>query len=179
VISQLCVATLLFIASCFTEENEAKTFAIFCFIIQIGMVVQNIALHSLIIKEITSPHESSMIQAFAEVLGHLFAGFLLLKLTSHEFSKSIGLQKPITTPQVIIISFAIVIFVPILLIHFFFKEKVLECEKRGSTFSFCKIIKNYKVFLKPKTQYFRFCMVALLYNQGLNFFTSLYEYKLV
>jgi hypothetical protein len=47
------------------------------------MVVQNIALHSLIVKEITDAHESSMIQSFAETAGILFGGLVLLKMTSH------------------------------------------------------------------------------------------------
>jgi hypothetical protein len=64
-------------------------------------------------------------------------------------------------------------------IHFFFKERVLESEKRGSKFTFCQIIKNYAVFIDPSTQYFRFCMMVLVYNQGLNFFACLYDYKLV
>ncbi len=80
--SQLFAAIFLFVASFFTSEDKAKTFAILCFIIQIWMVVQNIALHSLIVKEIPSPHESSLIQSFAEVLGILLGGLLLLKLTS-------------------------------------------------------------------------------------------------
>jgi hypothetical protein len=56
---------MLLAASFFTGEDRAKTFAILCFIIQIWMVVQNIALHSLIVKEIPDPHQSSLVQSFA------------------------------------------------------------------------------------------------------------------
>lgn len=143
------------------------------------MVIQNIALHSLIIKEIPEPNESSLIQCFAEIAGVLFGGLLLLKLTSLEFAKQIGLNTPITTPHFILIMLVLVICLPVIAFHFKFKEKVLECEKRGSKFTFCQIIKNYSVFLDYKTQFFRFCMIVLLYNQGLNFFNSLYDYKLV
>jgi hypothetical protein len=46
------------------------------------MVIQNIALHSLIVKEITDAHSSSMIESFATAAGSLFGGLVLLKLTS-------------------------------------------------------------------------------------------------
>lgn len=81
--SQSAAGITLFMASFFSEQERAQTFAIFCFVIQIWMVVQNIALHSLIVKEIPDPHRSSLIQSFAEVLGILFGGLVMLKLTSH------------------------------------------------------------------------------------------------
>ena len=38
---------------------------------------------------------------------------------------------------------------------------------------------HYRVFLSPATSYFRFCLFALVFNQGINFFNSLYDYELV
>mgnify|MGYP007069291717 FL=1 len=56
------------------------------------MVLQNIALHSLIVKEIPCPSKSSLIQSFAEVVGILVGGLILLKLTSLDFAISVGLS---------------------------------------------------------------------------------------
>lgn len=91
----------------------------------IGMVLQNIALHSLIVKEITDAHKSSMIQSWSEVFGILVGALLLLKLTSIDFARSINLDEPITTPKVVFISFCIFILIPLLLIHLRFKERIL------------------------------------------------------
>ena len=177
--SQLSAALLMFIASFHTAEGQAKTFAVLCFLVQICMVFQNIALHSLIVKEIPSANESSLIQCFAEVAGTLLGGLLLLKLTSLEFAKQIGLKAAITTPHFILVVFVLILSLPVVAVHSKFREKVLECEKRGSKFSFCQIIKYYSIFLDHKTQYFRFCMMVLFYSQGLNFFNALYDYNLV
>ena len=70
----------------------AKFFAVLCMIMMIGMVLQNIALHSLIVKEIPCPSKSSLIQSFAEVVGILVGGLILLKLTSLDFAISVGLS---------------------------------------------------------------------------------------
>ena len=92
----------------------------------IGMVLQNIALHSLIVKEITDAHKSSMIQSWSEVFGILVGGLILLKLTSHDFATKIGLEQPITNPQVVITFFCAMILIPLLLIHLKFKERILD-----------------------------------------------------
>lgn len=117
----------MFIASFQTASSKAKVFAVFCFIVQICMVIQNIALHSLIIKEIPCANESSLIQCFAEVAGVLLGGLLLLKLTSLEFAQQIGLKSPIASPHFILIVLVLVLSVPVVMIHFKFKEKVLDC----------------------------------------------------
>lgn len=179
VASQFTAGLFMFIASFQTAPSEAKVFAILCFIVQICMVIQNIALHSLIIKEIPCASESSLIQCFAEVAGTLLGGLLLLKLSSLEFAQQIGLRSAIASPQFILLVFVLILSVPVVAIHFIFKEKVLECERRGSSFTFCQIIKNYSIFLDSRTQYFRFCVFAFFYSQGLNFFTCLYDYYLV
>lgn len=126
-VSQFSAAFFMFIASFQTASSKAKVFAVFCFIVQICMVIQNIALHSLIIKEIPCANESSLIQCFAEVAGVLLGGLLLLKLTSLEFAQQIGLKSPIASPHFILIVLVLVLSVPVVMIHFKFKEKVLDC----------------------------------------------------
>ena len=56
---------------------------------------------------------------------------------------------------------------------------MLESEKKGSEFSFWKIISYYKVCLKPSSRQFRTCLFLLLNIQGIKFFDSLYFYELV
>jgi hypothetical protein len=55
----------LFIGSFYTELEYAHMFAMLCMVMMVGMVLQNIALHSLIVKEITDSHKSSMIQSWS------------------------------------------------------------------------------------------------------------------
>jgi hypothetical protein len=40
-------------------------------------------------------------------------------------------------------------------------------------------VSYYSTFFKPSTRYFRLCVFFLVYQQGFNFFNSLYDYKLV
>ena len=92
VISQLLTGVVLFTGSFFTKLEEAKLFAMLSMVMIFGMVLQNIALHSLIVKEITDSHKSSMIQSWSEVFGILVGGLILLKFTSHDFATKIGLN---------------------------------------------------------------------------------------
>lgn len=78
-----------------------------------------------------------MIQSWSEVFGILVGAMILLKFTSLDFAHSIGLTEPITTPQVVMVSFCIIILIPLSLIHFRFRERTLESEIRGIEFSFC------------------------------------------
>jgi hypothetical protein len=64
-ISQLLTGVTLLIGSFYTDMAYAPFFALLCTFMMVGMVLQNIALHSLIIKEITDAHESSMIQSWS------------------------------------------------------------------------------------------------------------------
>jgi len=86
-----------------------------------GMLLQNIALHSLIVKEITCANKSSMIQSFAEVFGILIGGLVLLKFTSIDFAHKIGLESPITTIKIVLFYFGCFILAPLPIIHFQFK----------------------------------------------------------
>lgn len=104
----------------------AQLFGVLCILMMVGMVLQNIALHSLIVKEISNAHESSMIQSWSEVFGILVGALILLKFTSPDFAASIGLSEPITSPQVVMVSFCVIILIPLGVIHFKFKERVLD-----------------------------------------------------
>lgn len=99
----------------------AQLFGVLCILMMVGMVLQNIALHSLIVKEITNAHESSMIQSWSEVLGILVGALILLKFTSRDFAESIGLTEPISSPQVVITIFCVVILIPLFIIHLKFE----------------------------------------------------------
>ena len=92
VISQLLTGITLFLGSFFTKLENAYFFAFLSMVMMIGMVLQNIALHSLIVKEITDANKSSMIQSWSEVFGSLVGALILLKLTSHDFANKIGLD---------------------------------------------------------------------------------------
>lgn len=99
----------------------AQLFGVLCILMMVGMVLQNIALHSLIVKEITNAHESSMIQSWSEVFGILVGALILLKFTSRDFAESIGLTEPISSPQVVITIFCVVILIPLFIIHLKFE----------------------------------------------------------
>jgi hypothetical protein len=82
----------MLISAFYTQIQYAQLFAGLCIVMMTGMVLQNIALHSLIVKEITCATQSSLIQSFAEVLGILVGALILLKLTSQDFASLIGLD---------------------------------------------------------------------------------------
>ena len=65
VISQVLTGLLLLVSCSYTGPQQAAVFAALSLAMMTGMVLQNIALHSLIVKEIASAEESSMIQSFA------------------------------------------------------------------------------------------------------------------
>jgi hypothetical protein len=79
----------------------------------------------------------------------------------------------------LILTFSGMLLLPNFYLHFVFNETSLDCEKSSDRFSFCEIISYYSTFLKPSSRYFRLCIFLLVYGQGLNFFGSLYDYKLV
>lgn len=99
----------------------AQLFGVLCILMMVGMVLQNIALHSLIVKEITNAHESSMIQSWSEVFGILVGALILLKFTSRDFAESISLTEPISSPQLVITIFCVVILIPLFIIHLQFE----------------------------------------------------------
>lgn len=93
-----------------------------------------------------------------------------------EFARSVGLAHPITSPQILILTFGLLIFLPLIYLHFRFTETALESEKKIDKISFCEIICYYKVFLRTESRYFRTCLFFLVSLQGFNFFNCLYDY---
>lgn len=178
-ISLIYVGTLVFVSSFFTDYKYDNLFAVIGILAQAGMAFLDISAHASMVKELKSPAQASIILCFSQFVGNIFGGFLLLKLTTLEFAQSIGLSAPITTPRVFLVFYSMSILVPVFFVHFFFKETTLESEKRGSRFSFCDTVSYYSVFLNTSSRYFRLCIYFLLYQQGFNFFTSLYDYNLV
>lgn len=171
-------ATLM-VSSFYTDEQYADLFAVLCILTQVCMAFLDIVAHSLMVKELASPNQASIILCYGQTFGALLGGLIILKFTSSEFSDSVGLAHPITSPSVIIFVLAVLLLIPIAIIHFKFHEKVLQSERKSDKFSFCEIISYYSTFLKPASRYFRLCIFLLVYQQGLNFFTALYDYKLV
>jgi hypothetical protein len=143
------------------------------------MAFLDISVHAAMIKELKSPSQASIILCYGQNVGVIIGGFLMLKLTSQEFASSIGLTSPITTPRTFLLIYSFIVLIPVLIVHYSFKETTLESEKQGSRFSFCEIVSYYKVFFKTESRYFRLCIYYLFYLQGFNFFTSLYDYKLI
>lgn len=177
--SLLFTGGVVFLSSFFTADGYANLFGILCIVAQVGMAFLDISVHAAMIKELGSAAQASIILCYAQNVGNIIGSLFMLKLTSQEFAQSIGLSSPVTTPQVFLMIYAVFLLVPAVLVHFKFKERVLESEKRGSKFSFCEIISYYKVFLSPASRYFRLCAYFLISQFGFNFFNSLYDYNLV
>ncbi len=89
------------------------------------MAFLDISAHAAMVKELKSPAQASIILSYSQSVGNVIGGLFLLKFTSKEFSQSIGLSEPITTPQVFLIIYALMTFLPAILVHFYFKETVL------------------------------------------------------
>lgn len=117
---------IIIIASFFTEQKYCNLIAVLFILSQTCMAVLDIAAHAAMIKEIRSKSQISIIISYSQTIGILLGGLLLLKLTSTEFSKSIGLMHPITTPQVLLLVFGILIVIPAAFLHFKLQETVLE-----------------------------------------------------
>lgn len=179
IVSLSFTSSVVFVSSFFTDLKYDNLFAVLCILAQFGMAFLDISTHASMVKELKSPAQASIILCYGQTVGGLLGGLLMMKLTSLEFASSIGLTKPITTPQTLLAVYSVALFVPIMIVHFYFKERTLESEKRGSRFSFCEIISYYSVFLNTSSRYFRICLFFLLYQQGFNFFNALYDYNLV
>jgi hypothetical protein len=146
-ISLLFSGWVVFASAFFTADRYANLFAALCITAQVGMAFLDISVHAAMVKELKSAAQASIILCYAQNVGNLIGGFLLLKFTSLEFAQSIGLSAPITTPQIFLMVYAAMALIPAIVVQFYFKETVLESEKRGSRFSFCETVSYYKVFL--------------------------------
>jgi hypothetical protein len=73
---------VVFVSSFFSDIKYDNLFAILCIMAQIGMAFLDISVHAAMIKELKSPSQASMILCYAQSVGALIGGFLLLKFTS-------------------------------------------------------------------------------------------------
>lgn len=179
VASQLLTGLLLLASCACTAPAQAPLFALLSLALTTGLVLQNIALHALVVKEAASAQEASTIQSFAEVLGVLVGGLALLKLSSQEFARKVGLGAPLALPSTVLLGFGGLLLGPLAVVHLRFRERELASERRDSGLGLWQIVRQYGVFLRPESRHFRFCVFALLFSQGCNFFNSLYDYELV
>ena len=170
---------MIFLCSFFTSEDYEVPIAIMFLITIIFLTLQDISLDAMAIKELRVPYLAGMTQAIMQTCGFVIGGLIFLKLTSSEFSSSIGLSGPITTPALLLRVISVLILVPTILLHFFYQERILPSERQVGTKSLCHIIKYYRTFLDPKTKYFRFMVMFLTFVQGFNFFAAGYEYELI
>lgn len=111
---------MMILASFFTEQQYCNLVALLFILAQTCMAVLDIAAHAAMIKELKSKSHTSIIIGYSQTAGILMGGLLLLKLTSSEFSNSIGLAHPITTSQVVLLIFGILIMLPAIYLHCWF-----------------------------------------------------------
>ena len=74
---------------------------------------------------------------------------------------------------------ALFLLVVSIVMHFFFKETALECEKKGKQKNICEIISYSKIFFNIKSKYCRFILFLFINSQGLNFFEAGYSYEMI
>ena len=130
---KLCMLTglggaglILLVCSFLTEQAHAKLFAVLIIAAQTMMALLDISTHALMVKQLGSIGHASIILAYGQTVGIIIGTMIILKFTSQEFATSIGLDSPITNPQVIITIFAALFIIPALYIQFCFTEKVLD-----------------------------------------------------
>ena len=91
-ISLIFSGVIVFLSAFFTADRYANLFAVLCITAQVGMAFLDIAVHAAMVKELKSAAQASIILCYAQNVGNLIGGFLLLKLTSLYFANSIGLS---------------------------------------------------------------------------------------
>ena len=117
---------MLLVCSFITDQTDAKLFAVLMIVAQTMMATVDIAAHAVMVKQLGSVGKSSVILSYGQAIGTIIGTMVILKFTSQQFAESIGLQHPITTPQVIISLFATLYLFTALYIQFCFTEKVLD-----------------------------------------------------
>lgn len=113
-------ALMLLVSSFFTAQKYCNLVALLFIVAQTCMAVLDIAAHAAMIKELRSKSHTSIIIGYSQTAGIVIGGLLLLKLTSSEFSNSIGLAHPITTPQIVLFFFGVGTLLPAIYLHFWF-----------------------------------------------------------
>ena len=89
------------------------------------------------------------------------------------------MSSAITSTKIILIVISLLILLPTILIHFRYKETLLESEIKVRKASLLKIISNYKIFFQRKTKYCRTFFLFLIYIQGFIMYEAFYEYELI
>jgi hypothetical protein len=107
-------------ASFVTHQKYANLMAVLAIVAQTGMALLDIAAHAVMVKELKSKSQTSIIISYSQLVGILVGGLILLKLTSAQFAHSVGLAHPITTPQLLILVFGLMLVLPVLYLHFRF-----------------------------------------------------------
>mgnify|MGYP000880719605 FL=1 len=82
---------LVIISSFITDQKYSNLMAIIYIIAQTCMAILDIAAHAAMVKELKSKSQTSMIIGYSQLVGILMGALLLLKLTSIEFARSVGL----------------------------------------------------------------------------------------
>ena len=98
---------IILVCSFLTDQSHAKLLAVLIILSQTMMALLDIATHALMVKQLGSIGHASIILSYGQTIGIIIGTMLILKLTSQDFAFSIGLDSPITSPQVIITTFAI------------------------------------------------------------------------
>lgn len=135
--SQFITSFMIFVCSFFTLLEQAKVFAILAILIYLGLSFQDIAMDGLCLKELKSASQMSMIQGASQSTGNITGSLLVLKLTSEQFSNSIGLSSPITDIKTIMIVLSILMIIPTIIIHFKFVQTYSEAEEKTMQKSIC------------------------------------------
>ena len=178
-IGLLCGGLSLSLISIFPNQNQANVVAILFILAQLSMALLDISAHSIMIKEIASKSQNSIIIGYGQTLGALIGGLILLKFTSKQFAAMIGLSRPLASFSGFFLVTGLLAVIPALIFHFIYKETVLTSEKYCAGFGFFKTISYYRVCLQPASKYFRIAIFFLISNQGLNFFLATYDYQLM
>lgn len=119
---------------------------------------------------------SSYIQMCFQSIGNIFGGLFLIKMAKPNSDWYLFETKsPVCTAQTLILIVGGINLVVGLLLHFFYKERVLEDEAEEDIPSFKKIFKYYLHFLNPRYKMCRFIIYLLVFNQGLKFFTASFQ----
>jgi hypothetical protein len=94
----------------------------------IGLSLQDISLDALCLKELRNTKMMSVLQAACQSTGIILGGLILLKSTSLEFANKLGYETPFLSLRQLLVIVTVFLFVPNIIIHFWFKETHVSAE---------------------------------------------------
>jgi hypothetical protein len=144
IISQLLSSLLLFLASFLTDQYHEVAIAILFIFTIFFLTLQDISLDAVAIKELRVPYLAALLQGIMQTVGLVVGGLCFLKATSAEFAEQIGLSGPMTTPAVMLRVVCGLIFIPTVLIHFGYSERILDSERTVREKSMLEIVGYYR-----------------------------------